>query len=205
MRPPSIMAGKGARVYAYAKDYPTPPGNIGYNPLKQYRSSDVAPNNLYQTFSDWTLNVKADLNKRTTVISHGEQYLPGILSGDISLNGLLSSEGYMGFYTGQLVTVQLDWSSYFLNPVLDSKTIRIPVTISDINRSANVKDAYKISISGKLNWIFDFSNAPQGWLTVPTEKTSLNPSSDFGFTPATPAIAANSSATFPFNDSPFYV
>lgn len=201
MRPPSIMAGKGARVYAYSKDYPTPPGNIGYNPLKTYRSSLTAPDNNYQTFSDWSLNIKSDLQKRTTTISHGEQYLPGVLSGSITLNGLLSADGYMGYYAGQLVTVQLDWSSYFTNPLVDTKTIRIPVTIDGIDRTANVKEAYKVTITGKLNWIFDPFNAPQGWLVYSgTGKTS-----DFGYTPTTPAISILSPVNFPYKDSPFYV
>lgn len=200
MRPPSIMAGKGARVYAKVTDYPTPPGNVGYNPLKQYRSSLTAPDNNYQTFSDWSLNVKSDLQKITTTISHGEQYLPGIISGDITLNGLISSEGYMGYYIGQLVNVQLDWSSYFTSPLLDTKTIRIPVTISDIDRTANVKEAYKVTVRGKLNWMFDYSNAPQGWL-IP----SVNVTQDFGYTPETPSISVISPATFPYKDSPFYV
>lgn len=205
MRPPSIMAGKGARVYAYSKDYPTPPGNIGYNPLKTYRSSLTAPDNNYQTFSDWSLNIKSDIQKRTTTISHGEQYLPGVLSGSITLNGLLSADGYMGYYTGQLVTVQLDWSSYFANPLVDTKTIRIPVTIDGIDRTANVKEAYKVTITGRLNWIFDPFNAPQGWIIPSTMSGSLNPSSDYGYTPTTPAISILSPVNFPYKDSPFYV
>lgn len=199
MRPPSIMSGKRARVYSYAKEYPLPPGNVSYNPIQQYRSSTVKPNNDYQTFSNWSLSIKSDLQSRTTVISHGEQYLPGVLSGEISLDGLVSSEGYMGYYAGQLVTVQLDWSQYFTSALADTKTIRIPVTISGIDRKASVKDAYQITINGKVNWIFDVGTAPQGWLVKEGAEEKK-----YGFIPTTPAIDVYSPASYPLLDSPYY-
>lgn len=209
MRPPSIMAGKGARVYAYKSSYPAPPGNIMYNPLQNFRNFSVKdPDNNYQTFSDWSLTVKSDLQKRSTTISHGEQYLPGILSGDISLSGMISSEGYMGYYVGQLVTVELNWSSYFdkTKKEVDTKTLKIPVSIASIDRTTSVKDAYKVSISGKLNFIFDPYKAPDGAFMYDRNGTiSTNPDPNYyGYIPTTPAIA-DLSASPSSKQSPFYI
>lgn len=209
MRPPSIMAGKGARVYAYKSSYPTPPGNIVYNPLQNFRNFSVKdPDNNYQTFSDWSLTVKSDLQKRSTIISHGEQYLPGIMSGDISLSGMISSEGYMGYYVGQLVTVELNWSSYFdkTEKKVDTKTLKIPVSIASIDRTTSVKDAYKVSISGKLNFIFDPNKAPDGALVYDRNGTiATSPDLNYyGYIPTTPAIA-DLSASPSSKQSPFYI
>ncbi len=202
---PSIMSGKGARVYAYTLKYPTPPGNVTYNPLDTYRGSLTNPDNRYQTFSDWSLSVKSDLQKRTTTISHGEQYLPGIMSGEITLNGLLSYEGSMGYYLGQLVVIHLDWSVYFTAGKKNTKNLRIPVTIAGMDRTASVKDAYKVTINGKLNWIYDPFKAPKGWFVRSKESGSRNPGSDYGYTPVTPAIRSDSPANAPNPDSPFYI
>ena len=165
---PVFASGKDARIFAQQLPYPPPPGqqtpagqkwNVILDPLAVHNPSGML-------FQSWSMSSAIELTERTNAFSYGKQYIPGYKDATMSLEGRIAYDLRTGFYLGELVMITIVMYSPNLVYGPPLYGFEVPITITQISRTASTSSTVNLTIGGTVNYIFDRRMNPQ--YVIPT-------------------------------------
>lgn len=109
-----------------------------------------------QTFINWSVSSTIETYDRSNTLSRTKLWGTGMSTSTITLNGLINPYASMGFFVGQYVKITIWWRDP--DTGTDAYAIDSYCTITKIDKSGSVDDAFKCQIEAISNYSFDIND-----------------------------------------------